>query len=275
MGNGSLKMQVNVPFAGYYSQPNYHTELETQLLFGEEVTVIEELPVLCKVQSGLYRTPGYVETKSLRQTLYSPTHRVMWPLVNVYLRADFKSPNLQTLAMNSLLSLRESTHTPEGIMLKFDGVGWIFANEVMLDSAAKDSDYVELLLRYVNLPYTWGGVYFPDCSGMVQQALRPRLKQCFRNCSDLIQLGMEADTDARTLMRGDMVFFMNGKSRHVVVMVDGVNCVHASILNRRVLVEPLVNVMRAQREAKYGTGEISAVRRFPWYQHERLKRLVA
>lgn len=264
MSNGSMKMQICVPVTGYYAEPNPNSELETQLLFGEEVTVIEQLPVFCKVKSELYRTPGYVETKALRREILSPTHRVVWPLVNVYHRADFKAPNPQTFAMNSVLTMRESCSTLEGIMLRFDDAGWIFANDVMLDSAPRDADYVERLLAYVNFPYTWGGVYFPDCSGMVQQALRLQLKQCFRNCSDLILLGMEADTDTRTLKRGDMVFFMDGKSRHVVVMVDGQNCVHASILNRRVLVEPLVNVMRAQ--AKYGTGEISAVRRFPWYK---------
>lgn len=273
MSDGSKEMQIAVPVTGYRAEPNLECELETQLLFGETVRILEEGPHFFKVQTDLYRRSGYVEKESLRKNIYTPTHRVMWPLVNVYARADFKTPNPQTLAMNSLLSLREAKSTPEGIMLKFDGAGWIFTDEVMLDSASKDSDYVELLLAYVNFPYTWGGVYFPDCSGMVQQALRPRLKQCFRNCSDLIMLGMESDTDTRTLKRGDMVFFMSGKSRHVVVMIDGQNCVHASILNRRVLVEPLVHVIQAQK--KYGTGEISAVRRFPWYQHERLKRLVA
>lgn len=264
MEYGVETMQVRAPVAGYHAEPSLDSEMETQLPFGTPVSLLEKGPFFSKVQASSYRTPGYVENDSISRDIFVTTHRVMKPVVNVYAGPSFKSRRLHLLPMNSLLSLRESTQTPEGIMLKFDGTGWIFAKQVMLDSVSGDCDFVELLLAYVNFPYTWGAVDFPDCSGMVRQALLPRLKECRRNCKDLILLGMEADTDPRTLKRGDLVFFMEGSSRHVVVMVDGKNCVHASILNGYVLVEPLVNVIRAQ--AKYGTGEISAVRRFPWYK---------
>lgn len=260
---GDIKMQVSVPAAGYHREPSLDSELETILRYGEVVDVLERGTLFSKIQTPQYSRPGFAETAALRRTIFYTDHRVMKPFVNVYAAADPKSPHLYTLEMNSLLTLRERRDTAAGAMLKFDHLGWTYADETMKDSLIGESgyDYVDAAIEYVNLTYLWGGL---DCSRLVQNVLLPLIKVCGRNCSDLISIGSEVDITA-PLKRGDLVFFMQGDSRHVVIMIDSMNCVHASLLNRRVRIEPLVNVMSAQREARYGTGEISAVRRLPWY----------
>lgn len=267
--------QVAAPVARYFSAPDLNAGLETELLRGETVTILEERPDFSKVQTSLYRTPGYVETESLTDRVTNTTHRVLKPLVNVYAGPDFKSRIVCKLAMNSLLAIRESAPSANGPMLRFEGVGWIFARDVVRDSAIEERDYdhVELMLKYVNFMYDWGGRVFPDCSGLRQQCLLPFIRNYPRNCGEQVSRGMIVDTDPRALMRGDAVFFMEGGSRHVVTMVSHTDCVHASIANGIVLVEPLTAAIKAQK--RYGSGEISAVRRFPWYAHNRLKRLVA
>lgn len=259
---GDNKMQVSVPAAGYHREPSLDSGLETILRYGEVVDVLERGTLFSKIQSPQYSRPGFTETAALRRTIFYTDHRVMKPFVNVYAAADPKSPCLHTLEMNSLLTLRERRETTEGAMLKFDYLGWTYADETMKDSLIAESgyDYVDAATGFVNLTYLWGGL---DCSRLVQNVLLPLVKVCGRNCSDLISVGSEVDITT-PLKRGDLVFFMQGKSSHVVIMIDGANCVHASMLNRRVLIEPLANVVKAQ--GKYGTGEISAVRRFPWYK---------
>jgi len=262
----SVRAQIDVPVARYTATPSWKVGQETELLYGEMVTILEEGPVFSKVQAETYRTPGYVKTKELSRNLTTRTHRVMKPLVNLYTYADFRSPVVFKLAMNSMLTFRESRETPEGTMHLFDDIGWLYAGQAALDTAvcATEYDYVDAVLAYVGLPYDWGGRMFPDCSGLVQQVLLPIVPNYPRNSRDQMAIGAEVEMGLETLKRGDLVFFMEGESRHVVVMVDDRNCVHASIASRCVIVESLASAVTAQKV--YGTGEISAVRRFPWYR---------
>jgi len=270
------KYTIIAPAARFFAEPDMKGPVETDVLFGETVEVLGEHGPFYKVSFPLYASPGYVfkgdaRRAELHRRSVSPKHRVIVPRANIYTNPSFKfpDPNGLALPMNALVRIIDRQPSPEGYMAYVDGLGWLFADQIVsTDNFHKD--YVEVACRYVGsmASYTWGGRMFPDCSGLVQQALIACGIACPRNTGEqMTMLGKEIGTDEHdfSYRRGDLVFFHDPSAnvRHVVIMVDDSRCVHASIMSatRAVAIEPLSAVIAQQ--FKGSRNAPTMIRRFP------------
>ena len=276
MTNDVNRYEVIAPATRLFAEPDMNGPVETEALFGESVKVLGEQGPFYKIAFDLYATPGYVFKGDLRRSELhrrsnSFTHRVIVPRANIYARPSFKfpEPNGIALPMNALVRITEHQVSPEGDMARIDGLGWLFAGQVVRKEVFP-SDYVELALMYVSpmTAYTWGGRVFPDCSGLVQQVLMACGISCPRNVGEQMQaVGKEVSLDDYDFRyrRGDLVFFRDPAMQvsHVVIMTDAEQCVHASIATpmRSVAVEPLSTVI--QQQFKGTRTHPTMVRRFP------------
>jgi cell wall-associated NlpC family hydrolase len=234
--------------------PEMARGLETEVLYGERVTVFDEVDGWAWVQLERDRYVGYIPADAITRTLTPASHRVQALGTFLYATPDIKTPPLMHLALNSLLSIRSSNER----FAELAQGGFVIARHISpVDRMARD--YAEIAERFVGTPYLWGGRtrIGIDCSGLVQTALEATGQSAPRD-SDMQQaeLGHEIEFDATldSIERGDLVFWRG----HTGIMLDSVLMVHANAHHMAVTVEPLPEA--AARIAKTG-GPITAIKR--------------
>ena len=77
-----------------------------------------------------------------------------------------------------------------------------------------------------------------DCSALLQLSFQTFGENIPRNTIEQIKLDKEQIEDRKNLERGFVVFW----ERHVGIMVDHYNCIHANAFNMETVIEPLKNI---------------------------------
>lgn len=214
--------QVIAPVAPLHTRPDSAAEMVSEMLFGEELDVLEDRPNWVKALSLRDGYEGYTYKNGVGPAAAAPTHRIAAVQTHLYRAPDYKTPPVTSLPF--LASLRLKTAAPQNGFAELENGLWVWAGHTE-PLAARREDYVETALRFVGTPYLWGGKTCAglDCSGLVQIALWAAGLPCPRDTKDQIGLGA-ALADDEPLRRGDLVFL----ERHVGIMIDEARILNAT-----------------------------------------------
>lgn len=269
-----MELQVVTSTAHLNPEPSDGARIKIEMLFGERVEILEDMGEWLRVRTLLCDYEGYTRREHFGECI-EPTHRVSERTAPVYNEPYFKNPIREPLYFNSLVTVTESKTTEEGLMHKVERVGWIFASQ-LCDATYQAPDYVAECLKFLGTQYGYekrGSTI--DCSTLVQAGCIAAGIACPYDVKsgDMDKLGepVEPASDLSNLKRGDLVFWTESKmegriASHVVIMVDGTNCLHATIEgpHRKAFIQPLAEV--AADQAHFHGGSITAVQRFPDYR---------
>lgn len=247
---------------GVRKLPKPSLGLETEALFGENVTVYDEAGGWAWVQLARDGYVGYVPADGLTTAVETSTHRVSAVGTFVYAEPDIKSAPLLHLSLNSEISVTEISDR----FATLKRGGFVMAHHVsLLDQAARD--FVAVAERLEGTPYLWGGKtrIGTDCSGLVQNALTAAGIACPRDTdmqeaevgSAVAFSGEIASLPDDALTRGDLVLWKG----HVGIMIDGVMLLHANGHHMSTVIEPLVEA--AQRIERQTGGKVRTIKRLP------------
>lgn len=243
---------VRIGVADLRRAPDGKTGIDTQLLFGEAVTVLDVQDGWAWVQNHRDGYVGYLLAAALDGPIGDPTHVVSALRTFLYPEPDMKTPVLDALSMTSLVRV---VGERDGYA-EVAGSGWVFAAHLAsLDEHA--GDHVATALRFRGLPYRWGGKTSVglDCSALVQMALHRAGTACPRD-SDMQAASVGALlADDAEIERGDLLYFPG----HVAIALDAENVVHATAHSMDVCAESLDAVVQ-RAVAESGTG-LTALRR--------------
>ena len=244
-------LQVTDASAPLRREPAPDEPLETEALFGEQVTVYDESEGWAWVQLERDRYVGYLPWIALGAPI-APTHRVAALRAHIYPGPSIKLPPRMALSLGALVSV---ARLEKDFAVTADGF-WLWARH-LAEIGAVEPDYVAVAERFLHAPYLWGGRTSEgiDCSGLVQTALMTAGIAAPRD-SDLQEaaLGLAVSADG-PLVRGDLVFW-NG---HVGVMRDAGTLLHANGWHMAVVSEPLAEARARIRSS--GGGDVTGVRR--------------
>jgi cell wall-associated NlpC family hydrolase len=248
-------MQVIRGCADLRRGPADSEPLESQLLFGEEVLVFDEADGWAWIQNKSDHYVGYVARSALSETVVAPTHVVSAVRTFVFPEPDLKTPPSAVLSMTTPLHIDE---TREAFSHLASG-GWVYNRHLALLDAL-EPDYVKTALRFLEVPYLWGGKSSLglDCSALIQLVLARSGIVTFRDSDQQAEsIGEPLPwTSGKTPPnRGDLLF-MPG---HVAIALDEDSVVHANAYAMAVAIEPWRD-LEARVMAESGQG-ISGRRR--------------
>ncbi len=217
--------RLAVPVAALRARPDLAVGIDTELLFGEEVTVFDRAGGFAWVKARQDGYVGYLPEAALSDADAAPTHRVVVPRTFVYPGPDLRFPASSAFSMGSLVTVvgeAETRGTHYHILP--DGRAIVAGHCLPLGSWPSD-DYVAIAARFLETPYLWGGRsgFGIDCSGLVQLSLQMTGRSAPRD-SDMQASGLGAIISREELRRGDLVFWKG----HAGIMEDENTLLHAN-----------------------------------------------
>lgn len=217
--------RITVPVTGLRPKPDAASGIDTELLFGEDVTVFDRADGWAWVQAKSDGYVGYLPESALATTVDWPTHHVIVPRTFVYPGADLRFPVSAALSMGSRIAVAGEAETRgTRYFLLADGRAVVAGHCLPVDTYATD-DFVAIAVRFLETPYLWGGRsgFGIDCSGLVQLALQMTGRAAPRD-SDMQAAGLGAVIAREELRRGDLVFWKG----HAGIMADEKTLLHAN-----------------------------------------------
>ncbi len=248
-------MHVRAEIADLRRAPSFNSPLDTQILFGENVTLYDEREGWAWVQLASDGYVGYVSHDALAAGRATPTHRVKVNRTFIYPAANIKLPALGALPRGAAVQVTDES----GDFARQAEGGFVFAAH-LVPRPGNAADFIAVAEDFLGSPYLWGGKSSlgVDCSGLVQIALAETGEAAPRD-TDLQEraLGRMLPVDAKLehLRRGDLVFWKG----HVGIMRDPHYLLHANGHHMLVAAEPLAEARARIR--KKGAGEITSIKR--------------
>ena len=188
--------QIIRPAAPMRDKPSHQSGLETEALFGEEVSILEEKGDWVRARLDTDGYEAWLEKCALGQ-LPKPTHRINVVRALITSGKDIKTPNLGYLPFGALVAVMAETDGVAEIALGNKdgdgGKGYIPASHAAPLDAPPDApldeqfaDWVQCAEQFLGVPYRWGGrdSIGMDCSALVQLALMAGGMTAPRNSGD-------------------------------------------------------------------------------------------
>lgn len=218
-------------------------EQETQMLFGELCTIVEEKPRWNRVQLANDGAEGWVDAKMIApiggkdytayKKAYASAAVVAFPMT--YAVSENNGQTIPLTAGTRLTNYSDGHFELLGVRFRID------PNMVITGPLPLDETHLLQTVRFfLNIPYLWGGknAMGMDCSGFTQVLMSLFGKTLPRNASEQAKQGRTVSGIGK-VKAGDLVFFAHeGEERitHVGIAIDKERVIHCS---GRVKVEKL------------------------------------
>ena len=236
-------MNVMKPSIPMRSKPDQLSSLETECLFGETVTILDNYLdwYYCKLLTDSYC--GWVQKKYLGEIIKS-SHRVISNRSYLFKDNDIKLGYIDYLPLGSQIYVSDFDDFWARVYLgKNESQKFAYVpRKHIIKNEDKIDDWVSIAEKLIGTPYVWGGrnSIGLDCSALLQLSYQTYGETIPRNSIDQSLLSKEIIHSNDELKRGFVVFWEG----HVGIMVDEIYCVHANAFHMEVSKEPLVNILK-------------------------------
>ena len=240
-----------VPVAHVRLVPDHRSEMKSQLLFGEMVTV-EEMDkkgwakIICKADGY----EGFCQAAQLQETSADLFNAAGGVLAAGWVNAITYNGNLMQIPMGSLINEKDA-------MVQSTCTKWQTANARRDEATIKN-----IAFKYLNTAYLWGGrsVFGIDCSGFAQSVYKflgvPILRDAYLQATqgEVINFLQEARC-------GDLAFFddENGEIVHVGILLNDKKIIHASV---KVRVDRIDNQGIMNTDTGVRTHQLRIIKRY-------------
>lgn len=229
-------LYVAEPVLNMRESASSDSKVVSQALFSEEVRLNNEAGELVHITTP-DNYSGWVLACALasRDEPYSGSLKVSRLAAHLYEKPDTEYGPILTLPYESrLVKLKSVDARWIQVELPSRKVAYIQAGDVAPERGVhKKRELPSLAIRYLGLPYTWGGrsSFGYDCSGFVQMLYRQMGVLLPRNSSDQYLDTRFEDAAIEALEPGDLIFFgfSQEQIRHVGLYIGHKHFIHATV----------------------------------------------
>lgn len=214
-----------VPVSPIRALPAHKSEMVSQLLFGELVTILENgEDKWVKVQCDYDQYEGWITAPHVGEPPYQSS--------SPHITSDWNSDilfNEQPMHLSFGSDLRGLVNG----QAEWGKNNWSFKGNHLdpQNNRRTEKNLLKIAMLFINTPYLWGGrsVFGIDCSGFTQVVFKsfgiPLLRDAYQQATQGEVVGFLQETKT-----GDLAFFDNdeGKITHVGILLNEHEIIHAS-----------------------------------------------
>lgn len=217
---------ISLPLVPLRKSDSEHSEMTSQLLFGEQVEILDTREKWLFVRNIADNYSGWVDRKMINLTsenTINDSYCISLPIIKCSI-----NENNETVFLVGGSKISKS----DGNEVIIEGkTFYIDPKDIWFSEVKSGEIIVSIAKQYLNAPYLWGGktIMGIDCSGFVQVIYDICGVQLPRDASQQVEYGNAVNflTESQA---GDLAFFenMDGKITHVGMMLNTHQIIHAS-----------------------------------------------
>ena len=250
-----------VSIAPLRAEPKDQAEIVSQLLFGDEVRILERSNNWLKVQQLYDAYEGYIDFKQLQPLEDADLHNG----TEFKFLAPASPMNSLVLEDGSRIYLAAGSNLPgyeAGYCRLKDQVLKVDFEPLQVPEVPSTTALIKDALFFRHAPYLWGGKTLAgiDCSGFVQTVFKMAGIKLQRDASQQALQGQTVHF-LPEVVPGDVAFFDNEEGRiiHVGILLNNKEIIHAS---GQVRVDPIDDQGIYNKELKRYSHKLRIIKRF-------------
>ncbi len=202
-----------------FKEPNIKSEHLKEILHGEEFVKIRKFKNFYYGYCKYDNYKGFIKKQDLIVKSQINNFLINSRKAYLYKKNKMNSKSEDFLYLNSQIHIHKLSKTFSKIKNK-----WIKNSDIKPLSKKINNNFLEKIHLFKDSKYTWGGntVDGIDCSGLVQELMKNKLKKCPRDTKDQEKF-FKKKINLNSIKRGDLLFWKG----HVAIATDKKNCIHA------------------------------------------------
>ena len=238
-----MKKRIISSFAPMYNQTNNSSNLETELLYGDIVKIINSKKGWCYCENTSDNYKGWIQNKYIGK-YQKNSHYIINKNSIVYQKPNINSPYIFHAYLNSKILVKNIQPDWTEIILNtvnFNN-GFIPTSHIQPINEPSKKNWFNYAKDFLGTPYLLGGktIQGIDCSGLVQLALETNKIKFPRNTSDQISFLSKDIYDTNSIEKKCLIFWEG----HVAIALNKDEVLHSNAFNMEVSIEPLERVIR-------------------------------
>ena len=235
------KFSNNYPIINLYKKKSVTSKMVTQMLYGENFTIIRKFGNWCKIKLHTDNYVGFTIKKKFAKP-FKATHKVSVLAANIYRKPSNKDKTNKKLTFSSKICAKEKY----GSFIKFENQ-WIKTKNIKPINY-KDNNIFSKINLFKGIKYKWGGKNFNglDCSALVQLFFNFNNKSCPRDTKDQLNY-LKKKIKLQKIMKNDLIFWQG----HVAIILSKNRLIHAYGPSKKVLIMNInYAIKRIEKTAK-------------------------
>lgn len=228
-----VKKIISISCADVKNKNNVNSNLETQCLFGDEVSILkkENNWSLCKLNFDGYI--GWIKNTSLDH-YFETDHLISKIQSFAYKKPSHNAGVFFALYLNSKIKVLEKLTNWVKIKLNKNEIAFVPISHIRKQNSFH-LNFMEIAQMFENSPYLWGGktVLGLDCSGLIQTSLQASNLIVPRNTIDQLNYRCDFLLDVETIEEECLIFWKG----HVALTLKNNKLIHSNSYHMSVVIE--------------------------------------
>ena len=211
-------------FTNIYKKPSKRSEVTSQILYGEQFTILSNKKYWLKIKTRFDNYIGYIKNKDYTKK-HKPTHKVFCLRSTVINKSNNTKTYLPFASKISILQERNNS-------VEYEKNRWIKKKDIKKINHV-EKDCLKILRLFINTKYVWGGKTYKgiDCSAILQLFFYYNDVFYPRDTKDQIRYSSK-NIKVKVFKKGDIIFWKG----HVAICINSKNLIHAYGPKKKVLV---------------------------------------